>query len=323
MRNEWVHRYIPIIILLTLVSLSLFMIKSYIVPIIGALILTYLVYPVHKKLQKKLPSWLSASITLAGTILIILLPLVLIIKEIVSQIYTAIQSGTISRIITQIESLNFVQKYNINISDLTNKFFDFGVNILSNITLSVASSIISLFIMGFIMYYLLLNWPKFNSNLRKYLPFDNKNKMISDIANTTKKIIRGTLFLALIESIVAATGFWLAGIESYLLLSILIGLFAFIPGGPAIVWAPALIIKIIQGDYISSGVILLFGLFISIYIDTILRTKIGGKDSRISPIIMLLGIMGGTPLMGLAGIIVGPLLLSYTLEILEEILNQH
>jgi len=100
-------------------------------------------------------------------------------------------------------------------------------------------------------------------------------------------------------------------------------LFAFIPGGPAIIWAPALIIKIIQGDYISSGVILLFGLFISIYIDTILRTKIGGKDSRISPIIMLLGIMGGTPLMGLAGIIVGPLLLSYTLEILEEILNQH
>src|SRR3989338_5231133 len=119
-------------------------------------------------------------------------------------------------------------------------------------------------------------------------------ELATDIANTTKKIIRGTLFLALIESIVAATGFWLAGIESYLLLSILIGLFAFIPGGPAIVWAPALI-----------------------------RKKIGGKDSRISPIIMLLGIMGGTPLMGLAGIIVGPLLLSYTLEILEEILNQH
>lgn len=323
MRKEWIHRYLPIIILLALVTVSFIIIKDYVVAIIGAFIVTYLVYPIHKKLERKMPSWLAAGITLAGTILIIFIPLFFVIKEIISQIYRAIQSGALALLISKVETLEIIQKYNFNLSDLTNKFFSFGVQTLSGITLSVAASIVSLFVMIFIIYYLLLSWPKLSTRMRNYVPFDNKDKVIKDMADTTKKIVKGTLFLAFIQALVAAIGFWLAGINFYLILATLIGIFAFIPGGPAIIWVPTLIIKIIQQEYISSGIILAFGLFISIYLDTILRTKVAGKDSSIHPVVMLLGVMGGTPVLGLAGIIVGPLLLSYTLEILEEILSQH
>ncbi|MEK6924971.1 MAG: AI-2E family transporter [Nanoarchaeota archaeon] len=323
MRKEWIHRYLPIIILLALVTVSFIIIKDYVVAIIGAFIVTYLVYPIHKKLERKMPSWLAASITLAATILIIFIPLFFVIKEIISQIYRAIQSGALALLISKVETLEIIQKYNFNLSDLTNKFFSFGVQTLSGITLSVAASIVSLFVMIFIIYYLLLSWPKLSTRMRNYVPFDNKDKVIKDMADTTKKIVKGTLFLAFIQALVAAIGFWLAGINFYLILATLIGIFAFIPGGPAIIWVPTLIIKIIQQDYISSGIILAFGLFISIYLDTILRTKVAGKDSSIHPVVMLLGVMGGTQVLGLAGIIVGPLLLSYTLEILEEILSQH
>lgn len=323
MRKEWIHRYIPIIILLALVAISLVIIKDYVVAIIGAFITAYLVYPIHKKLERKFPAPLAASITLAGTILIIFIPIVLVIKEIISQIYNAIQTGTISNIISKIENLEFVQKANFNFTDLTNNFFSFGVKTLSGITLSVAASIVSLLVMVFIIYYLLLSWPKLSQKIRKYIPFDNKEKVLKDMANTTKNIVRGTLFLALIQALVAGMGFWLAGLDFYLILAALIGLFAFIPGGPAIVWVPALIVRLVQENYLSAGIILVFGLFISIYLDTILRTKVAGKDSRIHPVVMLLGVMGGTPILGLAGIVVGPLLLSYTIEILEEILGEH
>ena len=323
MRKEWIHRYLPIIILLALVAVSAIIIKDYVVAIIGAFIVTYLVYPIHKKLERKMPSWLAASITLAGTILVIFLPLFFVIKEIISQIYRAIQSGTLALLISKIETLDIIQSYNFNLSDLANKFFSFGVQTLSGITLSVAASIVSLFVMIFIIYYLLLEWPKLSTRMRNYVPFDNKDKIVKDVSETTKKIVRGTLFLAFIQALVAGIGFWLAGINFYLILATLIGIFAFIPGGPAIVWVPTLIVKIIQQDYVSSGIILVFGLFISIYLDTVLRTKVAGKDSRIHPVVMLLGVMGGTPVLGLAGIIVGPLLLSYTLEILEEVLSKH
>jgi predicted PurR-regulated permease PerM len=323
MRKEWIHRYLPIIILLTLVSVSFVIIKSYIVAIIGAFITAYLVYPIHRRLERKMPSWLAAGITLTGTIVIIFLPIFLLIKEIISQIYRAIQSGSLALLISKVENIEAIRQYNLNLSDVTNNFFSFGINTLSSITLSVATSIVSLFVMIFIIYYLLLSWPKLSSRIRNYVPFENKDKVIKDMADTTKKIVRGTLFLAFIQSLVAGVGFWLAGIDFYLILAALIGLFAFIPGGPGIVWVPTLIVKVVQQDYVSSGIILAFGLFISIYLDTILRTKVAGKDSSIHPVIMLLGVMGGTPVLGLAGIIVGPLLLSYTLEILEEILSQH
>ncbi len=323
MRKEWIHRYLPIIILLALVAVSAIIIKDYIVAIIGAFIVTYLVYPIHKKLERKMPSWLAAGITLAGTILIIFIPLFFVIKEIISQIYRAIQSGALALLISKIETLEIIQSYNFNLSDLANKFFSFGVQTLSGITLSVAASIVSLFVMMFIIYYLLLEWPKLSTRMKNYVPFDNKDKIVKDVSETTKKIVKGTLFLAFLEALVAGIGFWLAGINFYLILATLIGIFAFIPGGPAIVWVPTLIVKIIQQDYVSSGIILVFGLFISIYLDTVLRTKVAGKDSRIHPVVMLLGVMGGTPLLGLAGIIVGPLLLSYTLEILEEVLSKH
>lgn len=323
MRKEWIHRYLPIIILLVLVTVSFIIIRDYVVAIISAFITTYLVYPIHKKLQKKMPSWLAAGITLTGTILIIFIPIFFVIKEVISQIYRAIQSGSLALLIAKIENMTLLQSYNLNLSEVTNNFFSFGVRTLSSITLSVAASIVTLFVMIFIIYYLLLDWPKLSSRIRNYVPFDNKDKIMSDMADTTKKIVKGTLFLALIQALVAAVGFWLAGINFYLILATLIGLFAFIPGGPAIVWVPTLIIKIVQHDYVSAGIILAFGLFISIYLDTILRTKVAGKHSGIHPVVMLLGVMGGTPVLGLAGIIVGPLILSYTLEILEEILSQH
>src|SRR3989344_414004 len=267
MRKEEIHRYLPIIILLALVTISLFIIKS--------------------------------------------------------QISQAIQSGAISGLVTKIESIEIIKKYGLNLTDLTNKFAEIGVKTLSEITISVATSIVTLFVMGFTIYYLLLNWPIMRTQIKKYIPFNNKDKLISDIAGTTKKIVHGTLLIAIIESIIAGIGFKLAGIDFYLILATLIGLFAFIPGGPGIVWIPALIIKALQGNYFQAGIILAFGLFISLYLDVILRTRIAGKDSRVHPVIVLLGILGGTPIMGIAGIVVGPLLLSYTLEILEEVLNEH
>ena len=323
MRKEDIHRYLPIIILLALVTISFFIVRPYIVALIGAFILSYILYPIHKRLEKKIPSSLSALITLVGAIAIIFLPIILVIKEIVSQTYLAIQSGKIAEIVTKVESLEFIKKYGINIGDLTNKFASVGVKTLSTITFSVATSIVILFVMGFTMYYLLLNWPKLSNRMKRYIPFANKERLVADMADTTKKIVHGTLLLAIIQSVVAAVGFKLAGIDFYLVLATLIGLFAFIPGGPGIVWIPVLIIELIQKNYPSAAIVLVFGLFISIYLDTILRTRIAGKDSRVHPVIVLLGILGGTPIFGIAGIVVGPLLLSYTLEILEEVLNEH
>ena len=177
--------------------------------------------------------------------------------------------------------------------------------------------------MIFAMYYMLTEWSSVGPKIKKYIPFTNKDQLVRDIADATKKVIHGTLFIAIIEFVISSIGFWLAGSNFFLLLATMTALLAFIPGGPGIVWIPAMIIELIQKDYLSAGIILAFGLFISIYIDTILRTKIAGKNARIHPLVALIGILGGTSVFGIPGIIIGPLFLSYTLKILEEIIDEY
>ena len=41
--------------------------------------------------------------------------------------------------------------------------------------------------MIFVSYYLILNWPTLKIKVKNYIPFNNKEKIIRDIADITKK----------------------------------------------------------------------------------------------------------------------------------------
>jgi predicted PurR-regulated permease PerM len=97
---------------------------------------------------------------------------------------------------------------------------------------------------------------------------------------------------------------------------------AFIPGiGPAMIWVPTFIIQLISGEYFSAITILITGLVISIVIETLLFSKILGDKASIHPLMILIGILGGIPLFGIFGFIIGPLVLAYTVKILEQSLK--
>ena len=60
------------------------------------------------------------------------------------------------------------------------------------------------------------------------------------------------------------------------------------------------------------------GLFLSIFIETYLLNHIVEEKAKINPIIRIIGVLGGVPLFGIFGFIIGPLILVYTIKILEE-----
>ena len=64
---------------------------------------------------------------------------------------------------------------------------------------------------------------------------------------------------------------------------------------------------------------IILGLILSTYIDSILRIKLVGKKSKIHPVIVLLGLFGGISLFGIIGLILGPLILSIAITIIENI----
>jgi len=46
-----------------------------------------------------------------------------------------------------------------------------------------------------------------------------------------------------------------------------------------------------------------------------------GEKAKINPLIMLVGIIGGISIFGVFGFIIGPLILTYTLKLINEVIN--
>ena len=314
--------YLPLIIVAMLILVSFFIIKDYLIPIMTAFILSYLILPFHKKLSKKIPSKFSAIISIIFVMIIILIPLTGMVTGVIKNSYELLDSNSFNNFLQEVSESKLIEKIGIDFQEIINKSIQMLISLLTDLTTAIVSAILAIMIMIIAMYYFLVDWDNISNSMIKYFPFKHKTKVSKDISNITKNLIYGAFIIALVEFAIASIGFKLAGLNSFFLLGIITGLFAFIPAvGPAIVWVPTLIIMILQKNIVASAIILIMGLIISIYIDTIFRAKIIGNKTGIHPFIVLIGIIGGVTVLGVAGFIIGPLILSYSIRLLDDLID--
>lgn len=173
------------------------------------------------------------------------------------------------------------------------------------------------------MYYILLRWDTITFTLKELIPFKNKNKVANDIDSSTRGIVYGMLLIAIIEFIVAGAGFYLSGVKAYLLLAALIAFLAFIPGlGPIVVWVPTALVFLASGNYLTALGVIITGCLLTFFIEIVIANKITSKKAKLDPLITLIGVIGGVTLFGLFGVIIGPLVLHYTIKLITEGLHQ-
>jgi len=315
-------KYIFWAIIALLVILSVIMIKPYLVAIITAFVLAYLLMPVFKRLNKKLNKSLSALICLLIILIVIIIPLGGLIGEITTQAYSSLNSNAIEKFVTTLSNQPFLTNLNIDIPSLTSRLIEFIISLLTSVIYYLPSLAISILIILLGTYYILVDWDLLAEKLKGYLPFKQKEKVAKEISNKTKAIIYGSLFIAIIEFIVTSIGFYFSGVPYFLFLALIVAIFAFIPGvGPGAVWVPTAIVYLFSKNYPALIGVVITGLILSIGVDAILRAKIIGDKTRINPFVLIIGILGGISLFGIFGFIIGPLILVYTIELIEDILK--
>jgi predicted PurR-regulated permease PerM len=317
-------KYLFLATVAILVIISFFIIKPYIIPLISAFVLAYLIRPLYFKMSKSINKHLSAIICTFLILLIIIAPLGLIIGGVTQQANAALSDTNMKILFEGLSSNNLIQKLNIDLESVRVQTVELIISTLSSAASHLPSILISLIITVLGIYYILVRWESLAKSLERYLPFRDKKQVRQDISKATNSIIYGSLVLAFLESIIAGIGFFIIGVDGYLISAALIFFLAFIPGlGPTIIWVPLAIYYFIFGNVAISIGIVIIGLILSFGIDIILRGKVLGKGSNIHPLLMLVGILGGISLFGIFGFIIGPLILVYTLELLEEALTKN
>jgi predicted PurR-regulated permease PerM len=142
--------------------------------------------------------------------------------------------------------------------------------------------------------------------------------------NTLIGIVYGVLGTALAQGVLAAIGFWIAGVPGAPLLGLMTFFLSFIPMGPPLIWVPVTIWLFSEGMIWMGVFMAVYGLLIISFIDNFIRPYFISVGSNLPLLLVLFGVFGGLISFGFIGLFIGPTLLAlaYTL-IIEWTQSRH
>jgi predicted PurR-regulated permease PerM len=135
---------------------------------------------------------------------------------------------------------------------------------------------------------------------------------------TVRGVVLGILGTALVQGVVAAIGFWIAGIRAAPLLGLLTFVVSPVPVGPPLVWVPAGLWLINDGQTGWGIFVLLWGVLVVSTIDNVIKPLIISRGSVLPFMLVLLGVLGGAIAFGFIGVFLGPVLLAVGYALLLE-----
>ncbi|MBI2445184.1 AI-2E family transporter [Candidatus Micrarchaeota archaeon] len=311
-------------VVLGLIALSAFMVLPFVTAIISAYILAYLVRPLFLKLRTRFSTPVSALVCMLIAIVLVMVPIGLISLEIFNQVSDVSKDQGISKIIDAFVAQPFFKSVHVDTAGLKAWITQTVDDLVNSAFQSIPHFALGLIITLNGMFYLLCNWDALVLRLKKYLPFRNNEKIITELGGTADAIIHGHVLISVLEGLIAFIGFSLLGIPGSLIYAVLIFILAFVPSiGPLLVWAPLALYYASIGQISTAVGVFLTGLILMIGIEFIFYTRFVGSRAHIHPFIMLLGVLGGIGVFGIFGFIIGPLLLANSIEIIELAIESH
>ncbi len=151
---------------------------------------------------------------------------------------------------------------------------------------------------------------------------DSAQRLVDVVKTTVQSVVYGVLGTALAQGIVAGIGFAIAGTPAPMLLALLTFFLSFLPFGPPIVWIGASIWLFAMGKIGWGIFMVVYGLFIISLVDNVIKPLIISRGSKLSFIVMFIGVLGGVTAFGFIGIFIGPTLLAVGFSLAHEILEQ-
>ena len=135
-------------------------------------------------------------------------------------------------------------------------------------------------------------------------------RLLKLIGSTIKGVIFGLIGTALAQGLLAAMGFWIAGVEQALLFGFFTFILSFLPAGPPFVWGGVAIWLVVQGDFWWGMFVAAWGALLVSTIDNLLRPYLLSQSNNLPVVLGLFGFVGGILAFGFVGIFVGPALLA-------------
>ena len=328
MQPKIIERYFFFGLLFSTFVFTFFIFRPFWIVLVLGASFSIMLYPVYEWLKKKhFPNWLASFTTLLFFIIVLCVPLFIIGAIVFNQsqnlYHVVVNSGNTFPIIDSIG--NKINQFlptgiSFDINEKISSFISFLTNNLANIFSATLSALFSFVILLLAIFYFLKDgtgWKKAIIGLSPLTDSDDE-KIIDKLLKTINGVMKGTLFIAIVQGVLMAIGLTLFGVQNAAIWGVVAAITSLIPSvGTAMVSVPAVIFLFATGHIISALGLAIWSSILVGTIDNFLTPYIIGNKVNIPPFLVLFSVLGGISLLGPVGVLMGPLTVSLLYTLIE------
>ena len=300
-------------------------------PVLNAIVLgltfAVLFHPVYVKLRRITPKheWIAAFLTVIVAVVLILVPLVFFGVKIVGEaegLYTRLVSGTATPLLESLHSVlrRVVPWVDIRPDQYIKQLLELMIANMGSMLSGFINVAITFLLSFFTLFYLLKNGAAIENTIMRIsqLSHERTNEIILKLRGTANSVLHGSLIISVIEGIAVGVGFWVFGLPNPALWGLVSIIIALVPVvGIALIVVPAALFLILGENILAMIGFVAWILFVVILMENVLRPRFIARSTKVHPLLVLFSVLGGISFFGVMGFILGPLVLSFFLALLE------
>ena len=320
-----IKRWLVIAIIVLVFVLSLLILRPILVAIGIGILFAYIFSPFFKLINEYIKNKTLAAFLLLLTIaVVVLVPLIYWTPTIIRQtfdIYQNFQNYNFSQIFESYVGKDLAPSLALNFDNIVSKFFSSFLGQFTSLLINLPTILLNFAVFLFTFFYVIRDSDKLKDYLSSLSPFSEKTeeKFLNELRGITNAIVFGQVIIGVVQGLALGIGFFILGVPKTIILTFIAIIICMIPFlGSGLVWIPVSFFLLASGQTYSGIFLLLYGgLFVS-SLDNIIRPIILSRKSSTLPIpVSIIGTIGGLFVFGIAGLILGPLILAYAMIIIE------
>jgi len=306
------------------------MVQPFLAVITWAAALAVLAHPLHVWLGRRVRPNAAALISVLLVAVVIVAPAVVVsqklfaeLSETLRAVGTDLNSANVHSRVEQYPRLAALVEWMESRLDLDQQIRSATGVVAGKVGAWVSSSV-WLFTQFFLTFLTLFYFFRDRTGLLEFLrrliplPAAETGEIFDRIARTVNASLYGNLLVKLMQGFLGGMMFWILGLPAPILCGAATALCAVLPFvGTALVWAPAAIFLALSGSWVKAVILGFWGGVVVGLIDNLLYPILIAGELRFHPLAVFFSVFGGLLAFGVAGVVLGPVILAITVALLE------
>ena len=204
----------------------------------------------------------------------------------------------------------------LGVADVMKEWFASGAG---NLIVGTTNFVLSLLLIIFTMFFFFIDGEKMLAKLMYWTPLPNKydKEIFKKFRDVSYSTMMATFVTAILQGLLGAIGLLIVGVPA-LFASIAMGFLSVLPYfGATLIWLPIAIYLLASGQIWQGIFLLAWGAGAIASTDNLIRAYLIKGKAQVHPIFVIFSILGGIPLFGFWGVIIGPLIISLAVTVLH------